>query len=266
MNKNSLLTLYSWDNAKGVSYQIVSGRTLRIQSSAAYIDTRMDNAGKVSQVSFEERFCIKQGEVLKIVDEDFPMQFKVREIQPVSNVNNMFLLNSHKRTLSSHFLVPMLGKNREYFSFESYFVNAYLHKTSSRKEKLKFLYLLYMFSSSTEFSELETRLNKHPMYISCTSPDRTHLLYTFRIPEEYHNDVPLFLLGKYSKFSEPAKKAIIKFHGFGKSGIMYKILSKDEGLKKSMEKKLASTIPSHVELFDRPSWATETYTDKLKDS
>ncbi len=264
MNRETSIPLFKWDS-KEVSYQIVSGRTIRLQSTAAYIDTRTDDRGRTCSVVFEDRYSIKLEETLKLMDEEFPVQFRIREIQRVSDVNNMILLHSHRRTLSSYFLLPLLGKDRNYFSFNGYFVNAYLHKSNSKREKLKFLYLLYTFSSSLEFAELEARLRKHPMYISCCNPDRAHLMYTFRIPGEHHSDISIFLLGSYSRLTEDAKKGIAKFHGFNRTGTMWKILYKDAKLKAELEKKLEASIPDYIELFDRPSWQNEIYTEKMKD-
>ena len=264
MNRDMLIPLFKWDN-KEVSYQLVSGRTVRLQSTATYMDTRTDDRGRTCNVTFEDKFIIKSEDTLELMDEDFPIRFRIRYIERISDVNNMLLLHSHRRTISSYFVLPFLGKNREYFAYDSYFVNSYLYKASSKREKLKFLYVLYMFSNTMEFAELESRLRMHPMYIACSNPDKAHLLYTFRVPEDFLKEIPLFLLGNYSSFSEQSKKAISRFHNFNKNGTMWKILNKDSKLKKEMEDKLKATIPDHIDLFDRPSWTNEIYNERAKD-
>ena len=264
MNRELLLPLFKWDE-KNISYQMISGRAVRIQSNASYTDIRTDDRGRTCSVTFEDKHIIRIGDTLKLMDESFQLTFKVRYIDRVSDVNNTFILSSHKRTLSSYFVLPCLGKDREYFAFDTYFVNSYLHKVSSKKEKLKFLYLLYMFSDTLEYAELESRVRTHPMYVGNCNPDKAHIMYTFRIPDEYLEEVPLFLLGSYSRFKEATKRAIARFHGFTRNGTMWKILYKDAKLKQDMENKLKATIPDHMDLFDRPSWVHEVFSEKLKD-
>jgi hypothetical protein len=46
---------------------------------------------------------------------------------------------------------------------------------------------------------------------------------------------------------------------------MYQILHKDEKLKRQLELEYDTTIPDNIDLFDRASWKSEVYTEKLKD-
>ena len=251
---------------KRVYINPINARTARLTSDASYVEHKMDKNGKISSVTFEDKYTISIGDIIHAYVNDIAIPYTIREIKHVSNINNMYVLNTHKRTLSSYFILPVLGKCREFFFWDSYFVNSYLHKSDSKREKLKFIYLLYRFSTTDAFVELEKALRSHPMYISSYNPDRSHIMFVFRIPDAMQKHCVTFLRGKYSEFTPQYKRCVIQFHHFEKDGRMYQVLYKDEKLRKQLELEYATTIPKDLDLFDRAEWKDEIYTNKLKDA
>ncbi len=265
MKENDLEILFKLTSNKFIYAQAVNARTIRIQSNASYVDKQFDKNGNISSICFEDKYTISLNDVIKIKIDSSYIYYKIREIRHMSDVENMYILNTHKRTLSSYFILPVLGKNKEYFYWNSYFVNAYLYKTKCKKEKLKHLYLLYRFSSNKAFVKLESLIKKHPMYLFSSNPDKNHIMFVFRIPDNFQNDCIEFLKGKYSNLSSALKRNILVFHDFKKGGKMQQVLNKEKILKLQLEKEYNINIPDNIDLFDRASWKKEIYTDKLKD-
>lgn len=78
-------------------------------------------------------------------------------------------------------------------------------------------------------------------------------MYELKIPEHFENDYRHFLNGKYSKFSEKAKDAIItkiarSSAKASKDTIIYSILYKTEKRRKQLEKDLDVKLPADAEL------------------
>lgn len=92
--------------------------------------------------------------------------------------------------------------------------------------------------------------------------DKKHLVYMFKIPEEFLKDYYTFLNGKYSQLSNKLKRNIKKFWGINSNSRLYKVLEKSEELRQQIEEELVCTIPASAELSSKPNFKEETYNDE----
>lgn len=105
-----------------------------------------------------------------------------------------------KENLCTHFVLPLLKINK--FSFiTSNFVNSYLYPEGTG-------IIVKVFNTDL----LSRKLFVHPMFVETVeiSP-YTYLLY--RIPDYWHQDVRLFMEGKFSLMSDRAKDTIVRYSG-----------------------------------------------------
>ncbi len=102
-----------------------------------------------------------------------------------------------EENLCTHFILPLIKLNK--FSFiPSNFVNCYINRSGT-----------FIFVEVSDFL-LVPRATKerHPAIIGFIKEERNLLVY--QIPNTWHRDVHLFIEGKYSKMSKPAKHFIRK--------------------------------------------------------
>lgn len=157
---------------------------------------------------------------------------------------------------TSYYLLPTLGRDRMFFNTDKRLLNCYV------EDNYKFLRLKYRFSTIDSFIELDRNLKTHPLYRSSVQYDIYSIIYIFRIPDRFQEDVIKVLDGKYSKLSPALKKAIIKSASSFQADFFNRVLSRDEELKKHLEKDLNVTIPNDIELDSKPFKQLEIWTKK----
>ena len=86
--------------------------------------------------------------------------------------------------------------------------------------------------------------------------------------EEIAETVNLFEQGKYSEYIFEHKEAVVSF--LKRSGVtnyetVEKVLRKDDGLRKQMEKDLKCEIPEGNELSSKPDLETEIFTNYVSE-
>lgn len=109
-----------------------------------------------------------------------------------------------EENLCTHFILPLIKLNK--FSFiSSNFVNCYIN----REKTLLFVQVLDLALIPRKSTDL------HPAFFNVFKSDT--IVIVFRLPNMWNQDVQLFIEGKYSKMSEPAKECIRKY-----SGLAYK--------------------------------------------
>jgi hypothetical protein len=99
--------------------------------------------------------------------------YEITRIEPISE--NVFALYTYPRNKSSLFLTPLLGENRLYFSWDKYFVNAYLGRYGQIEEGS--LFLLYRFFNVEDYLTLEEKLKRHRLFVMI----RTKIIHYFII-------------------------------------------------------------------------------------
>lgn len=143
--------------------------------------------------------------------------------------------------LSVYLLLPLIGLSRN--SFDN-FLNSYLSYNGKVIIKVEGI------------PEGEYWL--HPFYLTDYSEeDNTYIVY--RMSPAYTHEVSCFLEGKYSRFSDEAKRIIFKgstlqFNIPSPEGITsHGLLMALAGNPKRMENRLDVKLPANVELWDKPN-------------
>lgn len=151
--------------------------------------------------------------------------------------------------LCTTYILPLIGLNK--FSFgnnnDSY-INSYLSEDDSHV--------------IVELQGYVSNLIANHANYRFAYPKEGHNFVVFELPSSFKKDVQRFREGKYSEFSEDAKKLIRK-----KSGLKYKVpvvggkvetdiallaLDKDQELREYLEKKLGVKLAESAELASIP--------------
>ena len=177
--------------------------------------------------------------------------YKVNSIQ---QAGNLFYCIEESITKSAQYILPMLGENFMYYSFNTDLYNVYLSDCYTQ------LFLVYKFSPDAEYLDLEARLLKHPKFVKMLDPTPELVVTQFDIPEKYWQDVTLIMDGKYSKIDNYTKTVIYSFHGLNSTSVLYSVLFNVELYRKEMESRLDCTIPPNIDLMSKPNLKQELWT------
>lgn len=233
-------------NGKIISIAPLDGRRLMINtSSIAFLEKKKNKDSEVVSISLEGKFEINVGDSVKLKTGEVLSVYEVKHIL-ISHHEDTVILMSCNRTKTTTFLVPLLGRTKKQLRFDSYFVNGFL------SEDKQYLHLLYRFTGTSVYKSFEQFMITDPLCVTHIECDPYHVVYVFRIPKEYKDDIEYFIEGKYSKFSKGLRQRITKFYGTETSNLM-KIISKDKTLKLQMEKDLGISLPKDAELASRPN-------------
>lgn len=230
-----------------------NGKSLFIDTtSVAFIDVNKNKDGYITSVSFEDKKTISLGDKIEIPLGNVTTIYEVLFIA-VQDDNKSVLLFSSIPTKTTTFLLPMLNKSKLQLKYDTYFVNAFLSKDT------KHIILIYRFTGTNMYTEFEHSLMSDPLFIAHMDHNTYHVAYIFRIEERFKEDVDNFLNGKYSLFSKTLKERTQKFYGNTDLASTMKIINKDQGLRKSMEKHIGVPIPEDSELASIPELKEEIY-------
>ena len=109
------------------------------------------------------------------------------------------------------FLYPLLGFKKKSCPFKP--VQTYVKWSDEVKESDKKLICVYKIDDTQSWFDFETKvLLTHPMLDSVSKIDDETIAYVFDL-HMYKNDFYAFLEGKYSTFSDKAKRAISDYYG-----------------------------------------------------
>lgn len=166
-------------------------------------------------------------------------------------MNDNVIKELHRDNLCTYFILPLLKLNKFRFLAESNFVNSFL--SIDRK---------YIYVEVLETMFIEHKLMTHPQFCGLFSDGITYFI-RYKIPAKFREELDLYAVGKYSKFSKEAKQLIYKH-----SGLAYKQLS-DSGalvtdlrlialekspiLRELWEAYLKVTIHTEMDLLSIPS-------------
>lgn len=173
--------------------------------------------------------------------------------------------------------------NRDLGNFPTnLFVNAF-SKCEEFPELESHIFLLYKFSPNPIFQNFENKLSYLPEFVQAYDPDKYHRMFVFKIPEEYLDTLKMFREGKFSKFKESYKAAILKFHKLDSKYIkdpnnnkntITGTLYKQEWKKNEIEEQLLNTssvhksqwvrLPYDAEYTSIPNDEHETYLNRYK--
>lgn len=202
-------------------------------------------------------------QINKVISVD-KQKYKIIKIDKMDSgdFGSGYYLWSHILNKSYHFIMPVLGSQSPKFRVNNEFCNCFIGM-EGEEEYGEYVYLLYRFNGSKEFLDFEFSLKNHPMYLTSINPDPYHIMYKFRIPERYKEDINLITEGKYSYVSKPYKDRILNFH-LNANTALEEILNRSEIRRKSMEIEYNCTIPEDVDLLSVPVVEKEIYLDSYK--
>ena len=113
-----------------------------------------------------------------------------------------------------------------------------------------------------EFFGNKARHKEYDWYVFNSHWNYEKFRYFFDVPSEFHDDLAMFMDGKYSKFSSRAKRAIRKYsrlpyrqgaNGEVKKSVWYHVLEKSDKLRASLEKKFDCDFLDSAELASKPT-------------
>ena len=122
---------------------------------------------------------------------------------------------------------------------------------------------MYKFIGTKGFSIFENSLTKHPIYVEMYDPTPKHVMFIFRVPDEYQIEYDLFRSERpkiYRRFSDAYKSHIIKFmepmYGVDE---LKSILYSHETRFKQLELDLGVKIPRDIDNYSIPSMDEEIF-------
>ena len=243
-----------FSNGKVISIMSLDAVRLYLDTSdIAFLHPKMDKSNNhIISISFEDKLTIKKGDQFSLI---------VGNVKTVYDVVYMIIENKGKSvtvysslpTKTGLFLLPVLNKTAVQLKFGSYYVNCYLDHTH------EYLCLKYRFTGTMTYKTFEKYMITDPLCVSHLEHGKYHVIYIFKIPSGFKEDVLSFVEGKYSKFSKALKGRIKKFYGREDSKSMMDIINQDAILKTQMEKYLNMKLPVNSELASKPISKTEIY-------
>lgn len=154
-------------------------------------------------------------------------------------------------TKTATYLLPMVNK---YINIkQSYVLNVYLgDELHNRYNDLRHLYIHFKFDPTEEGIKYEDYLINNPYIVGHYDVDNDTFMVIFKIPQEEHELIELYLNGKYSAFSDEYKLDIVSFYNLKNSSKVFQVIYKDYRLRERLENELGVSIPMDCELSDLP--------------
>lgn len=249
-------------NAGSGQYVILepqSGRSVKISSTRIkpIVKSHEDRFGTktITEIKYANAPLFKVNQQITLGKEPF-------KINHIKEHGSAFMLHASKLTKSSYFLLPFLGETRDYFLWNSQFVNVFMDFENPDIGSENTINVLYRFSKHLKYTEFEKKVQQHELFIKMIDVDKFHTVYSFNVPTGYEIEYEFFRQGAYSKFHEKYKEQILAFHGANKTSKLHRILNRAESLRVEMQTDLAAPVRKGVELHDPPVIEEETYLNK----
>lgn len=174
-------------------------------------------------------------------------------------INNVKITVTSNKS-STYFLPILHGLVN--FKFLHLLRNSYVMNNEDEKA----FSVLYKWSGKQDFTSYEEELMSHTLFVGHEDYG-DHVLYKFKLPENASKLLKLFIDGKYSEYPYETKVAIrdfVQLRGFSNYDRIYRILNRDENIRKQMESELKTTIPVHAELSSPPDMNTENFQNSIQ--
>lgn len=222
-------------------------------SSVAYVNINRNKDQDVVSIDFEGEQSVSVGDEINIRVGLVHTVYKIKTII-VSKGQTSVILFSSLPTKTNTFLLPLLNKTKFQLKYDSYFVNSYL------SDDHEYLCLMYRYTGTPLYKTFEQSILSDKLCVKHLDHDNYHVIYLFKIPNEFKDDIDYFIKGKYSKFSKELKRRIMKFYGVNMDSTISQIIFKSPKLKQMIEKDLGVTIDNNAELASVPVLEDEIYT------
>jgi hypothetical protein len=177
-----------------------------------------------------------------------------------------------KKTITSIFIVPILGIKREKLIDNGY-INGYIRDSRKEIQYEDSIYLLFKPEKLDVFREfLDEEYERTKTIIDDYDYEDGYVIVVYKVDKKFKKDIALIKEGKYSKtskeFQEMFPKIIkIKRNGMHKDEIslQYRVFNKTQDLKEYWEDKLAVEFDDDMEVWDKFVYENEILNlDKIK--
>lgn len=244
--ESNYINIIELSNGKILSVKPLDASRLFIDTShLAFLEVEKNDDGDVVAVSFEDKQKIRLKDKILVKIGVIDSQYEVKMIIVEKNRKNVVLFSALPNKTST-FLLPMLNKTKNQLKYDTYFVNAYISQDHNH------LCLLYRFTGTTHYKEFENNILKEKLCVQHVDYDPYHVMYLFRIPNQFKEDIEYFLEGNYSKFSDSLKSMIFRFYGSSTETIVFQVIHKSPALKEMIEKDLYVKLDDSMELASKP--------------
>lgn len=159
------------------------------------------------------------------------------------------------------YLMPMLGMSFNQFKN----VVACFIGDESKPVLNEHLFVLHKVDDTKEFSDYCETLCKHPMFVERYQPDNTHLMFVFRISDDFLNDYRKFRDSKYSRMSDDYKRHLKSFFKIFDTHPVMKILNRDEKFREGLEETLGVIMDKEAEVASALRMEVEVYRSWMKE-
>lgn len=243
----------------GICYKICNSSTIEI-STEKYVEPIIHNSEINELLIGNESLKLKQ--VFK-----FPIGNRIvpYEINHILRINdNKYLLKTELRNKTTQYLLPILEKLKlnkttvkqldkdtledisRYCNY-SYLINAYLGGEETNRLD-GYLYLKMRFSPHEIYQIMEEAIvDTHPLFVKVIDLKDEYTYYKFKIPNEFKEDIYLFLEGKYSKFSSVLKNRITMFHSLKPESNLFQIITGGNSYREKLSKSLGYSIEGELD-------------------
>lgn len=225
---------------------IVNARTVRLSGDVKQFTPIYNDDQEIIKLEGEE-LSYSLGQLIR---PKVKTPYKINVIQPLAANGNpanpvqAYDLSLAKQNLSSIFVAPLLGGNRELFLWEKNFINAFIETP----DETGIIALLYRFSGDPLFLKFESALCAFRTFKYKIDTDSSHVMFVFDIPDTTKSAYERIVKSEYSKIDDFIKLKILDYHGFAMDGQTARVLFKSNILKEELEAKLNCTIPAENEL------------------
>lgn len=240
------INIIELDNGKILNVKPLDASRLFIDTTnLAFLNVEKNQDNDVCKVSFEDSKWIGIGDKITVKIGLVDSVYEVKMIVVGKKQENVILFSSLPNKTSA-FLLPLINKTKHQLKYDTYFVNAFL------SEDRRQLCLLYRFTGTRHYKEFEDNMLKEKLCIKHIDYDPYHVMYLFRIPDHFREDIEYFLQGRYSKFSNTLKSLIFRFYGSSTETIIFQVIHKSPQLKEMIENDLHVRLDDDMELASKP--------------
>jgi len=237
---------------KTILLEAINATTVNLVTNNAMIIEKRSNGRDIIELSIGEPkdfyLCSNNNfnEIIFDIGDGRNISYKITQITAVDSMK--YRLKTHSRTTCSFFLPPMLGYDRKWFSWDKYFINAYLVKDFHNDDPK--IGLAYRFIPEQAFLSFEKKLMCRKEYLYTYDLDYETELNVFTTGSIRNNtNLQRIVDGQYSMISPVLKEGILRFHNQTKDDVLGGILYKTENRRKQLELNLGSPIDKELELF-----------------
>ena len=212
--------------------------------------------GVITGLTLKDKTLVKLGDTVIVNN----LSFKINSIKTTRKNNLLYYdLQTARKTKSSIFILPMLGKTKGAFFYDTLLLNTFI-KVPQKSNY--YITLLYHDADSESFKKFKGILSNLPTFKESYKPTDYHIVFLFKVPIKFKTLLGLFLKGKYSKLTDFYKSRILAFHKQSLKGFVGQVLFKSKLRKNVLEQKLGAELPKNSEVLSVPAMEEETLDSK----